>query len=321
MPVTKLDRASVTAIKTCMGAKPGEKLLIISDPNKHEIGYNLFTNALKLGFHAQYVEMPVLKTNGQEPPPQIAHLMQLFDVVFIPTTTSLTHTAARRNASALGVRVATFPNITRDVMIRGLSADYTKIARLSVKLKGILEQVKNVKVTTPAGTDISFSIEGRHSFASKGLFHDKGESGNLPTGETYVAPVEGTANGVIVVDGSMAALGVMKRNRINIEVSNGLAVNIYGSPAAAKLRVMLDSVGPLARTIAEFGIGTNDTAKISGVLLEDEKVLGTVHLALGNNKSMGGDVDVPIHLDGVLKKPDVWIDGKRLMKEGKLLVK
>ena len=87
---------------------------------------------------------------------------------------------------------------------------------------------------------------------------------------------------------------------------------------AKKLKQQLDAVGKDARNIAEFGIGTNDSAKLSGVLLEDEKVMGTIHIALGNNVSMGGSVNVPIHLDGVVKKPTVWMDGKLLMKDGKL---
>ena len=83
---------------------------------------------------------------------------------------------------------------------------------------------------------------------------------------------------------------------------------------------MLDKVGKKARNIAEFGIGTNDSARLSGILLEDEKVMGTVHLALGNNVTMGGSVNVPMHVDGVIKKPTVYLDGKLLMDKGKLLI-
>jgi leucyl aminopeptidase (aminopeptidase T) len=83
---------------------------------------------------------------------------------------------------------------------------------------------------------------------------------------------------------------------------------------------MLDNVGRDARNIAEFGIGTNDMAKLSGILLEDEKVKGTIHIALGNNITMGGSVNVPIHLDGVVKKPTVYLDGKLLMRNGELLI-
>lgn len=319
--LTKLDSASIIAIRDCMGTKKNEKILVITDEQKREIGLSLHENAVGLGYYSLLVEMKSGKLNGEEPPQEIADLMQKFDVVFCPTAKSLTHTNARRSASAKGVRVATFPGITKDVMIRGLNADYKKISRLTVKLQKILETGKEIRVTAPAGTDISFLIEGRKAYASKGLFHAKGESGNLPTGEAFLAPVEGSSNGVFVVDGSMAGLGLIKNANIKIEVENGYATKITGGTLAKKLKTMLDKVGKDARSIAEFGIGTNDSAKLSGILLEDEKVMGTIHIALGNNVSMGGSVNVPIHLDGVVKKPTVWMDGKLLMKDGVLLVK
>jgi len=320
MKTTALDRASQIAIVECMGAKGNEKILVITDTDKYEIGHNIFMNALALGYETLLVEMKPGKVNGEEPPAEIAELMKKFDVVFCPTSKSLTHTNARREASGKGARIATFPGINKEVMIRGMNADYKKIAVLSIKLKNILEKGKHIRVTAPAGTDISFSIEGRKSYASKGLFHSKGESGNLPTGETFLAPVEGTANGIFVTDGSFAGLGLIKNINISIKVENGFATDITGGTPAKKLIKMLDGVGKDARNIAEFGIGTNDSAKLSGVLLEDEKVMGTIHIALGNNVSMGGSINVPIHLDGVIKKPTVWMDGKMLMKNGKLLV-
>ncbi len=320
MKHTKLDKASIIAIRDCMGAKKKEKILVITDENKRDIGYSLYLNALLLGHEALFVEMKSRNMNGEEPPKEIAELMLKYDVVLCPTTKSLTHTDSRRNASANGVRVATFPGITKEIMIRGMNADYKTIAQRSIKLKKILEKGKIVRVTAPAGTDITMSIEGRTAIASKGLFHKKGESGNLPTGETFLAPVEGTSNGVFVVDGSMAGLGVIQNANIKIEVKDGYATKITGGAYAKKLTAMLDSVGKLARNIAELGIGTNDSAKISGNILEDEKVMGTVHIALGDNKSMGGSVRVPLHLDGVIKFPTVYLDDKIIMDKGKLFV-
>jgi leucyl aminopeptidase (aminopeptidase T) len=320
MKFTKLDKASIIAIKDCMGAKKNESILVISDELKREIGLSLFENAKRLGHKALYVEMKSGKISGEEPPEAIAELMQKFDVLICPTSKSLTHTNARRAASKKGVRVATLPGITKDIMKRGMSADYKKVDALSIKLKRILEKGQNIRITTPTGTDISFSIKGRKAFASKGLNHKKGESGNLPTGETFLAPVEGTTNGVFIVDGSMAGLGLVKNSNLKIEVKKGYAAKISGGMLAKKLSRMLDAVGKNARNIAEFGIGTNDSAKLSGVILEDEKVKGTVHIALGNNVSMGGKVNVPIHLDGVMKKPTVYLDKKILMKNGKLLI-
>jgi aminopeptidase len=318
--LSRLDTASQIAIRDCMGAKKNEKILVITDEQKREIGLSLHENAVQMGYFSLLVEMKSGKINGEEPPAEIAELLQKFDVVFCPTAKSLTHTDARRSASANGVRIATFPGITKEVMIRGMNADYNAISKRTIKLQKILEKGKSVRVTAPAGTDISFKIAGRKVIPSKGLFHAKGESGNLPTGETFLAPVEGTSNGVFVVDGSMAGLGLIKNANIKIEVEKGYATKITGGILAKKLKAMLDKVGKEARNIAEFGIGTNDSAKLSGVLLEDEKVMGTIHIALGNNVSMGGSVNVPIHLDGVVKKPTVWMDGKLLMKDGKLLV-
>jgi aminopeptidase len=248
-------------------------------------------------------------------------LMKFFDIVLCPTTKSLTHTNARREASALGARIATFPGITEEIMIRGLNADYKKIAALTNRITEILNDVKIVRVKTQLGTDIELYVEGRKAISSKGLFHKKGESGNLPTGESYIAPVEGKSNGVFFVDGSMAGIGVIKNKPIRIDVKDGLAVNISGGTQAKKLKSILEKYGDLGKNIAEFGIGTNNKVKLSGLLLEDEKVMGTIHIALGDNKSMGGNVNVPIHLDGVVKKPTVFFDGSMIMKNGKLLIK
>ncbi|MCK5086603.1 MAG: aminopeptidase [Melioribacteraceae bacterium] len=320
MSVTKLDKASIIAIKDCMAAKKKEKILVITDEQKNEIGRSLYENALKLGHESLLVELKSWKNHGEEPPKYVAELMKQFDVVFCPTTKSLTHTDARRAASAKGVRVATFPGITKDVMIRGLSADYKKIAALTLKLKKVFEKTKIARITAPNGTDITMDITGRTAIASKGLFHKKGESGNLPTGETFNAPLEGTTNGVFVVDGSMSGIGVIGKQPIKIEVKNGFATKITGGAKAKKLIKLLDQHGKKARNIAELGIGTNDKAKLRGNLLEDEKVLGTAHIALGNNITMGGNVNVPIHLDGVIKKPTVYFDNKIIMKDGKLLI-
>ncbi len=320
MSLSKLDKASRIAILNCMGAKKNEKILIITDKIIREIGYSLFNNSVALGFNSLLVEMKPLSTNGEEPSVEVAKLMQEFDIVFCPTSKSLTHTNARREGASKGARIATLPSITKEVMIRGLNADYKKISRLSFKIKNILDNSNYVKITSPSGTNLSFSIQGRKAIASSGLFHKKGEGGNLPTGETFLAPVEGSANGILVIDGSIAGFGIIKNGNLKVKVRNGFAAKIYGGTLATKVNAKLNKFGKNARNIAEFGIGTNHKAKLSGVLLEDEKVLGTIHIAFGNNIIMGGSVNVPIHIDGVVKKPTVLLDDKLIMVDGKLLI-
>ncbi len=318
MALTKLDKAAIIAIKDCMGTKKNERVLIITDENKREIGYALYKNSLRLGHESFYLEMKSLDVNGQEPPDFIANAMLNADVILCPTTKSLTHTKARINASSKGKRIATLPGITKDVMVRGLNADYNKIAALTLKLTKLMSKTKKIRVVTSKGTDITMDITGRTPIPSKGLFHKKGESGNLPTGEAFAAPLEGKTEGVFVADGSFAGIGMLK-TPIEIKVTKGYATEITGGKEAKALIKMLDKFGKKARNIAEIGIGTNDKVKLSGLLLEDEKKLGTVHIALGNNKSMGGKVYVPIHVDGVIKFPTVYFDNKMIMKRGKLL--
>lgn len=320
MIMTELQKACDIAIRDCMGAKAGETVLVVSDTEKHEIGYELYLSAIRLGHKAVYSEMQPLEVNGQEPPPAIANLMKQFDVVLCPTLRSLTHTQARRDASATGARVATFPGITKDVMIRGLNADYSRIAERSLNLKAVLDIGKQVRVTSAKGTDISFSIDGRDAYASKGLFHARGESGNLPTGETFLAPVEGTAEGVFIVDGSFAGVGLMQEMDIKLTVKGGFVTSVEGGENAKQLSGILAKVGGDAYNIAEFGIGTNDSAQLSGLILEDEKVMGTIHIAVGDNMGFGGKVKVPLHLDGVVKDPDVYLDGELIMKQGKFTI-
>ncbi len=316
---SELYSAAMIAVHDCMGAKAGEKVLIITDEPLRNIGYALHRAAKDLGTEVFLVEILPRKSNGEEPPQEVAGLMKMVDVVLCPTSKSLTHTDSRRAASAGGVRIATLPGVTEEIMIRCMNADYNKIARLTLRLCELLEATRAIRVQSPSGTDIFLPVEGRKAHASSGIFRERGQFGNLPTGEAYLAPLEGQSRGVVVVDGAMAGVGLLKKP-IRILVENGYATEITGGIEAGRLIELLEPHGKDARNVAEFGIGTNDRAILTGNILEDEKVLGTIHIALGDNKSMGGTVRVASHLDGMVKQPTVWFDGRKIMESGQLLV-
>ncbi len=315
----ELFKSSVVALKDYLGLQKEENLLIITDEVEKEIGLALYEAGKKLCREAIYVEMKSREVNGQEPPAQIAELMKMFDVVVCPTFKSLTHTNARREAVKAGARVATMPGITRSTMVRCLSANAKKVVELTERVKNALENGKEIHVISKNGTNVKMNIDGRRIIPSTGVLKNRGDSGNLPSGEVYLAPVEGSTNGTIVFDGSIAGIGILK-NPVTVTVKDGYAIKFSGKTEAKHLQKMLEKVGTNARAIAEFGIGTNYKAKIIGHILEDEKVLGTVHIAFGNNLSMGGVIDVPIHIDGLIKKPTVLIDDIVIMDMGKLLV-
>jgi aminopeptidase len=316
---SELLSASLVAVRDCMGIRGGERVLVVTDQGCRPLAYALQTAALQLTGEVILVEMTARRTNGEEPPGSVAALMTMVDVVLCPTTKSLTHTDSRRAASAAGARVATLPGVTEEIMVRCMNADYHRIAQRTFALCRMLERAETVRVTAPSGTDVTLPVAGRRAIASTGLFRDKGQWGNLPTGEAYLAPVEGRSSGVVVVDGSMAGVG-MVRNPIRITIEGGYATRIEGGEEAARLRALLEPHGRDAYTVAEFGIGTNDKAILTGAIIEDEKVMGTIHVAFGDNKSMGGTVRVASHLDGLVKQPTVWLDDQQIMADGRLLV-
>lgn len=317
----ELLNAATIALKDCLKLQRGESLLIVTDTKLREIGQALREAALALGNDPVVIEMEVRSRDGEEPPESVTSAMAHAKVVVAPTARSLTHTAARREACKAGARVATMPGILRETMIRCLNADYYAIAERTKRATELLTAGKLLHVTTATGTDITLPIDGIKAIASTGLIHEPGGFGNLPSGEAYLMPVEGASNGVFIVDGSMSGIGTLAGKKpITIRVKNGFAVEISGGAEAAALREKLEPLGKKAFNVAEFGIGTNDAARITGSILEDEKIMGTIHIALGNNMSMGGTVDVPVHLDGIVMSPTVELDGKLIMDRGKLLI-
>jgi leucyl aminopeptidase (aminopeptidase T) len=314
----ELKEAARVALTDCAGVREGENVVIVSDGPKRKIGLAFWEVAGELGADAIFCEIIPRKSNGAEPPRAVAALLKDCDVFMIPTSKSMTHTDARRAACKNGARGATLPNIAEDTMKRALKADYGKIQERTSQVAAAVQGAKEARVITALGTDITFSIEGRKCLEDTGIITEKGTSTNLPAGEAYLAPVEGTARGKIVADGSCAGIGMIDEP-IELEVEGGFATRITGGAEAEKLIEITGPFGRDGRNIAELGIGTNDKARLIGSALEDEKVMGTVHIALGDNVSMGGNVALQSHLDMIIKAPTLLIDGKEIIKEGNLL--
>ena len=305
-------------LKKCLGLEKNESFLVVTDEGLLNIGKEFLEAAKNITDKAKLIKIPIPKVHGAEPSKNVAEEMLKYDAELLITTKSLSHTNARINACKKGARIVTMPGITKEILERAVDIDYDKLMKVHEKLGNIIDKGEEVKIKTELGTDLKFSIKGREAFGrDAGLFTKKGSFGNLPTGEIFVAPVEGTANGAYVVDTSFASIGKLE-SPIKVFVKNGFAVKTEGDKAE-ELGKLLDSVGPKARNIAEFGIGTNEKAKITGNILEDEKVIGTCHIALGNNMGFGGKTSVQLHLDGIIKSPTIFIGNKRITDKGKFI--
>jgi leucyl aminopeptidase (aminopeptidase T) len=235
------------------------------------------------------------------------------DVALLVTATSLSWTNARKAATDGGTRVGSTPRLDESILLRTLTIDYEIVRERANRLCDRLDRAAEVRVTTAAGSDVTFSIEGRIAHGRKGgIYREPGQWGNLPCGEAFVAPVEGSGRGVYVVDASHGGVGRLAEP-IRVLVADGRATRIEGGDEARRLRALLESTGEAAAfNLAEFGIGCNHAARVCGVTLEDEKVLGTCHLALGRNDLFGGTVRASVHLDGVVGRPRVLLDGEEL---------
>jgi len=311
MSLEELMKGARTAVNQCMAIKSEENVLIITDRKVPiDISKALLKASNEVGAKCEIIIMEPLNINGQEPNEKIAELMKKPDVLFLVTSKSLSHTKARREATKVGVRIASMPDVTDFSFTKGgLTADYRVVKELTEKINKKLENSKTVRITSGNGTDFTAIVEGREWDKDDGIIHEKGNFNNLPAGEISVAPLEESSNGIIIID-KMSEYG----NGISYTVKDGFAIKIKGSELLEK---EVDKLGIKARNIAEIGIGTNPNAKIIGNVLEDEKVFGTMHVALGNNLSFGGNVDVPLHVDGIILNPTLEVDGKILIKDGK----
>ena len=305
-----------TAVEVCMNIKPEEIVLVMTDTGKVKLAEAFAYASSSLGATTVVSVMRPLERSGLEPPRPVAEAMKASDVVLIPTSTSFSHTDARREASKNGVRIASMPGITEDMMsMGGLTADYHDVERLTNLVSDVLDKGKIVEITTPSGTNLVMSIEGRTCLRDTGLYHKPPNLwGNLPAGEACLAPVEGTTQGVLAID----SLGKIVTQPVRVTLKDGWAVRFDGLDAG-RLESLLRRGDANAFNVGELGVGTNAKARLTGAVLEDEKVLGTVHIALGDNSSYpGGHSKSNIHMDGILLEPTVKVDGVLLLEKGKL---
>ncbi len=294
---------------TYLGLRQTETVLIVTDTLRLRIAKSLYDTAREMDCDAIMMTMPPRSRHGEEPPRAVAEAMRSVDVVIAPTTMSLTHTRARKQANDAGVRTASMPGVTEQMMVEGgLTANPREVMEHTRRLAETFKGASEIRLVSELGTDISFEVDTSKWNLDVGCCRQKGCSTNLPAGEVYTAPEN--CKGTVVIDGSMAGLELLK-NPLKIRVEEGLAVDVQGDRAKELLKI-INPLGDVARNIAELGIGTNPRARMIGVVLEDEKVRGTAHIALGDNSTIGGTVVAGVHLDAIIRKPRVFADGHEI---------
>jgi len=323
-------------LRVNMGLQPGERLVVATDiprtadwqteaPSRLQ---GMLERAMLARLVAEiaverfpqcavsFLPFPSAGGHGTEPEPDAASQMRQADVVLAMTTYSLSHTDAREAVTKAGGRLASMPGFEARMLGPGgpMAADYRQIAADCRAFADLLTAATEIVVRTPAGTDLRFSLEGRPGQIDDGFYDGTGVEmwGNLPAGEAYVVPLEGTGEGRLVVP---AGWYPDLQQEMVLRIRQGEVVDVQGGGAAGDEFCRLfrfDSDDPVyraRRNLAELGIGTNPNARRPDNVLEAEKIKGTVHIGIGDNIHMGGQVASDLHQDLVQPQPDLLLDG------------
>jgi leucyl aminopeptidase (aminopeptidase T) len=314
--VSDLDRAVRAVVKDCLGVKPAEEVLVVCNPATQRVGERLREEAADAGAEAVMGLISERPSHGAEPPRTVAEAMAAADVILAPTVQSLSHTAARKRATDAGARCATLPGVTEEMLARVMSADMEGLRRKGHAVADALDTASGAQITDANGTDLSLDLSGREAIPDAGELTEPGAFGNLPCGEGFISPADGS--GTLVVDGSLAGIGLAEEP-VELVIEGGHLTSARGAQGMAFVE-LLTMHGEDGTNVAELGIGTNEKAILTGEILEDEKILGSCHVAFGASAGIGGAVQVPVHLDCIIMKPTVELDGEAIARDGELLI-
>ena len=307
-----LDRALDTVLGRCLALRADEELLVITDPDREALGHAMLDAGRRHGADGSLIILPPNPDRGFEPPRAVAAAFSACDVFLAPCEPSLSHTVARKNANEKGIRGATLPGVTEEMLARLMSADFNEMTRRTAAVTQLLTEADEAHLTCPLGTDFRVDLRGREGVPDDGDLTAAGIFGNLPCGEGFISPAGGEGT---VIARSAAMIGLYDEP-LRIEVRDGALADA----SDPELLGLLDAHAPLGRNLAELGVGTNENATLTGNVLEDEKILGTAHVAFGACSSFGGTVTVPVHVDVVVVDASLTIGGTHVLDAGRYVL-
>ena len=304
---------AVNVLQNCMGLRPGERVLALVDEPLRVAGDALAAAAGALGAGAAAVRVLPAPRPLAVIPQSFMQQVEAADVI----VSLFSGLDLERESPVLRAGLAAFRGARRGrwgagacideaVLQEDLTADCQAVAAQTAAAAERLARAGEVRLTSAAGTDLRLQLGGRPVHQDTGLLHTPGAYGNLPAGEAFVAPLEDSAEGRLVVDLSIGDIPLDQP--VLLTFRKGRAVAAEGGAAAQELQRRLGA-DPGAWTLGEFGVGTNPGVRIRHRAPQDEKVLGTVHVALGGNTHFGGANTAASHYDCVIRAPKIYLDG------------
>lgn len=303
---------------------PDDEVVLVTDTAMDQQMWEVVLKAARVrGIKPTVAVMPEPNHAHQEPPESVRQMMLSADVNVLVASKTMLHCHASIECMEERIKMLALEEITPEIITGGgASADYDVVRERANEMRRIFTEGKEIHVTTPAGTDLTASIDGRYGFTGSGEAVEQPGvtlySASFPNGEGAIAPVEETINGTIVWDVTMNDIGWIEEPII-ATVEDGYITEIEGGPQADELRNLLESVDdPDSWGIGEVAVQVNPGAEIEGVIRVDKKVEGYMHIAFGENTDVGGNLDAELHSDGVISEPTLTVDGEVIVDDGEL---
>ncbi len=312
-------------IPFALNVRPGESVLIVADTETDPLCWQALAAAgAAHGAHVTVTLSTPVAQHGHEPPEAVAAAMWASDHVMLTTSRAIAHSEAAKRCQRERRTIFFMEEITQEMLSGGATLeDYEAMQELGRRVMGAWTAAEHVHVTTLEGTDFEVSVAGREGLfiAGKAFVSESLEMCccAFPDGEAVIAPQEGTGNGVVVFDTTAHAVGRIKEP-MRLVVEDGVVVRIEGGAEAETWRRILDEQDDPEswKFPAEIAIGLNPRATVRGVLREDKKILGTCHMAVGTNADFGGIVKAKVHMDGLMLRPTVYLDGRTAVEAGRI---
>lgn len=309
--------------------KPGDQAVILADSETDPLLWEVFGAAAELvGVRPNVVVMPPLSRDYEDPTPPAMAAIEAADIVHYVTTLGIVHSRFGRRVSRLGKKKIISEGITREMLIHGaVLCDPARLNEMNRKINEVWDSGSHVHITTVYGTDLTLDVRHRSGFVGadnrpkQAVDIGTAPSVQFPGGEAPVAPMEDSAEGVLVVDKTMHYPRGLLREPIRLTIRKGTIVQIDGGEEARQFERWLSSYGDAdGYRVCEVSCGTNEAAVWMGNMRQDRFVLGSMHLGFGMNADVGGTIDSNIHYDLIFSRASLTVDGREILQDGRCLI-
>lgn len=311
----------------CAAVREGEQVLIVTDTGfEDEVVEAFAALAAERGAEVVIAYMPPRKAPGEEPPPTVASAMRGANLILELTSQWIGSSQARVKACEGGARYLMMPELYSPLLLPGgpVDVDFERIAPVAEAIRERFTRAREVVLRARGGTDLRASLEGRKGRCLSGLARTPGTFSAPPIIEAGAGPVEGTAEGILVIDGVIPLVGIGQvRSPIWVEIRGGKAQSFSAAGEddsfARQLETLLAGFqDPNVYEVAEISLGLNPRSKMGDNAVDAEAKLGTAHVAFGDNRGYGGTNAARCHIDCVIQDVSLWLDGEAIVENGEL---